>query len=97
MASISVIPEKFSSTLFPGSRISTVAQLLTDGKMKKLPAFLRGPIAAYFHGLPAALKNISEHLTAALKIALCPTVNRKQFYADFESHVLRLDEDPSLQ
>ena len=101
MASISVIPEKFSAGDFVSwlrnfDCCATANGWEDEDKLKKLPAFLRGPSAAYFHGLPAAQKDTYEHLTAALKIALCPTVNREQFYADFESRFLRPDEDPSL-
>lgn len=92
MASISVIPEKFSS----GDFVSWFRNFdccvnanawKDDDKLKKLPPFLRGPSVAYFYDLPDAHND-------ALKIALCSIVNREQFYADFECHLLRLDEEP---
>ena len=101
MASLSVIPDKFSSGDFVSwlrsfECCATANEWEDDDKLKKLPAFLRGPSAAYFHGLPDGQKDTYAHLTAALKTALCPTVNREQFYADFECRLLRPDEDPSL-
>ena len=101
MASLSVIPDKFSSGNFVSwlrsfECCATANEWEDDDKLKKLPAFLRGPSAVYFHGLPDGQKDTYAHLTAALKTALCPTVNRERFYADFECRLLRPDEDPSL-
>eukprot|EP00794_Sanderia_malayensis_P013158 gene13158-14507_t len=43
-----------------------------EDKLKKLPAFLKGPAAAHFHGLVAEQKESYATLSAHLKKALCP-------------------------
>ena len=101
MSSLSVLPEKFES----GDFVSWLRQFeccaTANGwadadKLKKLPAFLRGPAAAYFHSLPENHKDTYANLAKYLRIVLCPAVDRERFYADFESRRLRPDEDPSL-
>ena len=101
MSSLSVITEKFES----GDFVSWLRQFeccaTANGwadadKLKKLPAFLRGPAAAYFHSLPDAQKDTYANLVKYLRVVLCPVVDRERFYADFESRRLRPDEDPSL-
>ena len=65
-------------------------------KLRKLPAFLCGPVAAYFHSLADAQKDTYAYLLAFLRDCLCPVVDRERFYAEFESRHLRPNEDPSL-
>ena len=65
-------------------------------KLRKLPAFLRGPAAAYFHSLSDAQKDIYAHLIKFLRDRLCPVVDRERFYAEFESRHLRPNEDTSF-
>eukprot|EP00794_Sanderia_malayensis_P020724 gene20724-biopygen17106 len=65
-------------------------------KLKKLPAFLKGPAAAHFHGLVAEQKASYATLSAHLQKALCPVVNRELFYAEFDCRKLRPTEDPNL-
>ena len=101
MASISVVPEKFTDGDFVSwlrnfECCATANGWKDDEMLRKLPAFLRGQAAAYFYSLPADQKDTYAHLTAALKTALCPKANREQFYADFECRYLRPDEDPAL-
>ena len=64
--------------------------------MAKLPAFLRGPTAAHFHGLPEDQKESYANLIKHLKDALCPRVDREKFYSAFDHRKLRPDEDPSI-
>ena len=66
MASLSAIPDKFSSGNFVSwlqsfECCATVNEWEDDDKLKKLPAFLRCPSAAYFHGLPDGQKD--THVT----------------------------------
>ena len=101
MSSISVIPEKFESGDFVSwlrqFECCATANNWTDAdKLRKLPAFLRGPAAAYFHGLPANQKDAYNTLVLHLREVLCPLVDREHHYADFESRQLRPSEDPSL-
>ena len=65
-------------------------------KLRKLPAFLRGPAAAYFQSLADVQKDTYAHLVKFLRDRLCPVVDRERFYAEFESRHLRPNEDPSL-
>jgi len=65
-------------------------------KLRKLPAFLRGPAAAYFHSLADAQKDTYAHLVKFLRDRLCPVVDCERLYAEFESRHLRPNEDPSL-
>ena len=65
-------------------------------KLRKLPAFLRGPAAAFFHSLADDQKDTYAHLVKFLRDRLCPVVDRERFYAEFESRHLRPNEDPSL-
>jgi hypothetical protein len=63
-----------------------------EDKIKKLPAFLRGPAATHFYAMsendryPDAVKGLNE--------ALCPPANQEIYYREFESRVLRPGEDP---
>lgn len=63
-----------------------------EDKIKKLPAFFRGPAATHFYAMsendryPDAVKGLNE--------ALCPPANQEIYYREFESRVLRPGEDP---
>eukprot|EP00794_Sanderia_malayensis_P002724 gene2724-3149_t len=65
-------------------------------KLAVLPAFLRGPAAAYYHTLADDEKDTFEHLTTSLQGLLCPAVGCEQYYRDFEQCLLRPTEEPSL-
>ena len=65
-------------------------------KLRKIPAFLRGPAASFFQRLADAHKDTYAHLVKFLRDCLCPVVDRERFYAEFESRHLRPNEDPSL-
>ena len=65
-------------------------------KLRKIPAFLRGPAAAFIQRLADAQKDTYAHLVKFLRDCLCPVVDRERFYAEFESRHLRPNEDPSL-
>ena len=54
-------------------------------KLRKLPAFLRGPAAAFFHSLADAQKDTYAHVVKFLHDRLCPLVDHKRFNAEFES------------
>ena len=62
-------------------------------KLRELPAFLRGPAAAYFHSLADAQKDTYTHLVKFLPDRLRPVVDRERFYAEFESRHLRPNKD----
>ena len=65
-------------------------------KLRKLPAFLRGPAAAYFHSLADVQKDTYSHLVKFFCDHLCSVVDRERFYAEFERHHLHPNEDPLL-
>lgn len=67
-----------------------------DDKIKKLPAFLRGRAATHFYATPAEERATYANATKKLKQALCPTVERENYYAKFETRMLRTGEDPSV-
>eukprot|EP00794_Sanderia_malayensis_P004029 gene4029-biopygen2505 len=99
--SVSIIPEKFESGDFVAwlrnfECCASVNGWKDEDKLKKLPAFLKGPAAAHFHGLVAEQKASYATLSAHLKKALCPVVNRELFYAEFDCRKLRPTEDPNL-
>eukprot|EP00794_Sanderia_malayensis_P019333 gene19333-biopygen16220 len=99
--SVSIIPEKFESGDFVAWLRNFECCASANGwkdedKLKKLPAFLKGPAAAHFHGLVAEQKESYATLLAHLKKALCPVVNRELFYAEFDCRKLRPTEDPNL-
>ena len=65
-----------------------------DVKIKKLPAFLRGEAASHFYALDDDSRK--SDATKALKEALCPPACKKVYYAEFESRVLNVGEDPRI-
>ena len=75
---------------------ATANKWSTEDKLTKLPVFLRGPTAAHFHGLTKAQKESYAKLIKHLKDALCPHVDRENFYSAFYHRKLQPDEDPSL-
>lgn len=97
MTTLQVVSEKltdgdFVSWLRNFECCATANVRKDDDKLTKLPAILRDQSVAYFYSLPADQKDTYAHLTAALKAALCPKVNREQFYTDFECRSLRPGE-----
>ena len=62
-----------------------------DDKLKKVPAFLRGPAASYYFTLSVDSKQLKN-----LTVLLCPKVARENYFADFERRFLPQAEDPSL-
>lgn len=96
-----IIPDKFDSGDFVSwlrdfECCATANGWSADAKLSKLPAFLRGQAASYFHALADDQKDTFAHLTAALRNVFCPLVAREQHYRDFEQRSLRPHEDPSL-
>ena len=67
-----------------------------EEKIKKLPAFLRGRAATHFYAIPADERATYEEATKKLKKALCPAVERENYYVKFEARTLRVGEDPSI-
>ena len=65
-----------------------------DGKIIKLPAFLRGHAASNFYAIPAANRTAYADAVKSMQRALCPQAKRENFFATFESRILRHDEDP---
>lgn len=101
MATSSINPEKFET----GDIVSWLRQFECcananswneDKKLKVLPAFLRGPAAAYYFALSEEEKDTYAHLKDNLQKALCPEVDREKYFAEFEQRLLRPEEDPAL-
>ncbi len=67
-----------------------------EDKIKKLPAFLRGRAATHFYATPVAERATYDATTKKLKQALCPPVERENYYAKFGTRMLRTGEDPSV-
>ncbi len=67
-----------------------------EDKIKKLPAFLRGRAATHFYAIPAGERETYDAATKKLKEALCPAVERENYYVKFEARKLRVGEDPSI-
>lgn len=73
----------------------------TDGwkaedKIKKLPAFLRGLAASHFYAIQEDDRKTYVDASKGLKEALCPEASRENYFAEFESRMLRPGEDPSV-
>ena len=101
MSTLSVVPEKFETGDFAAwlrnfECCATANGWKEDEKLKKLPAFLRGPASSYYFSLAAEHKDTYSHLTTQLQKALCPVVARERYFAEFEHRCLRPNEDPSL-
>ena len=64
-----------------------------DDKIKKLPAFLRGPAATHFYAMSEEERKEYKSAVKGLTEALCPTANREVYYREFESRLLRPGED----
>ena len=101
MSTISVVPEKFETGDFAAwlrnfECCATANGWKDDDKLKKLPAFLRGPASSYYFSLAAEHKDTYAHLIAQLKKVLCPVVARERYFAEFEHRCLRPNEGPSL-
>ena len=60
-----------------------------DDKIQKLPAFLRGQAASHFYVIPEERRRTYADAATELKKAMCPEAQRENFYAEFESRVLR--------
>ena len=101
MASFSIVPERFESGDFPSwlrnfECCALANNWSAEDKLKKLPAFLRGPAATHYFSLADDHKASYDALTTHLRDALCPRVDRERFYAAFDHRTLRSGEDPSL-
>ena len=97
----SILPEKFDSGDFPTwlrqfNCCASANGWTDEQKLQKLPAFLRGLAATYFHTLSDDEKDTFEHLVTSLQTALCPAVGREGYFREFEDRVLRGGEDPSV-
>lgn len=68
----------------------------TDDKIKKLPAFLREQAASHFYAIPEDDRKSYEDASKSLKEAMCPQASRENYFAQFESRMLRPGEDPSV-
>ena len=94
MANFSIQPEKFDSgdivSWFRQFECCSTANAWNEEKqLQVLPAFLRGPAAAYFHALPDEVKgsyrNLKEQLLATnlsravLPLHVCRTVHQMDF------------------
>ena len=96
-----LLPDKFETGDFPAwlrtfQCCATANKWSAEGKLAKLPAFLRGPAAAHFHGLTEAQKESCANLMKHLKDAPYPRVDREKFYSAFDHRKLRPNEDPSI-
>ena len=101
MASASIVPDKFDSGDFIGwlrdfNCCATANNWKDDDKLRKLPAFLKGPAAAHFYCLSDEQKESFAELSKNLTAALCPKIDREKYYTEFECRRLRPNEDPSL-
>ena len=67
-----------------------------EDKIKKLPAFLRGQAASHFYAIPEDDRKSYDDASKGLKEALCPKASRENYFAEFESRMLRAGEDPSV-
>lgn len=67
-----------------------------DGKILKLPAFLRGRAASNFYAIPEGERRTYKDAVKAMQRALCPKAKRENFFAEFELRILRPEEDPSV-
>ena len=98
----SILPGKFdgSSDLATWLREFDACSLANDwkeeDKIKKLPAFLRGPAASHFYAIPADDRKTYKDAVKLLIGAMCPTAQRENFYAEFEARTLRPGEDPAV-
>lgn len=68
----------------------------TEDKIKKLPAFLRGPAASHFYAIDADDRKSYEDAVKGLTEAMCPPSHREKFYREFEARSLRPGEDPAV-
>ena len=87
MSTLSVVPEKFETGDFAAwlrnfERCAIANGWKEDEKLKKLPAFLRGPASSYYFSLAAEHKDTY--------------VAREHYFAEFEHRCLRPNKDPSL-
>ena len=101
MATASILPSKFDGDDIVVWLREFDACALANGwkdedKIKKLPAFLRGRAATHFYATPAEERATYDAATKKLKQALCPPVERENYYAKFDNRMLRTGEDPSV-
>ena len=68
----------------------------TDDKIKKLPAFLRGPAASHFYAIDENERKSYDDAVKGLTAAMCPPAHREKFYRKFEARSLRPGEDPAV-
>ena len=97
----SILPSKFDGDDIVAWLREFDACALANGwkdedKIKKLPAFLRERAATHFYATPVAERATYDAATKKLKQALCPPVERENYYAKFETRMLRTGEDPSV-
>lgn len=67
-----------------------------EDKIKKLPAFLRGQAGSHFYAIPEDDRKSYADASKGLKEAMCPKASRENYFAQFESRLLRPGEDPSV-
>lgn len=60
----------------------------TEDKIKKLPAFLKGQ-ASHFYSIAAEDRESYATASKALKAAMYPQASRENYFAEFESIILR--------
>ena len=68
----------------------------TDDKIKKLPAFLRGPAASHYYAIDENERKSYDDAVKGLTAAMCPPAHRERFYREFEARSLRPGEDPAV-
>ena len=66
----------------------------TEDKIKRLPAFLRKQAASHFYATPEDDRKSYENASKSLKEALCPKTSRENYFAEFETRMLRPGENP---
>ena len=90
MATASILPSKFDGDdivvwLREFDACALANRWKDEDKIKKLPAFLRGRAATHFYATPAEERATYDAATKKLKQALCPPVERENYYAKFDN------------
>ena len=67
-----------------------------EHKIKKLPAYLNGRTTSHFYAIPDDQRTTYAKVPERLKEALCPLVERKNFFFQFNACMLRHGEDPAV-
>ena len=76
------------TSILPGKFVGSSE---AEDKIKKLPAFFRGPAASHFYAIPADRKTYKDAVKMLIG-AMCPTAQREAV----EARTLRPGEDPAV-